>query len=96
MEEISSNETLVKVLLEVEDLKRRLEEEMQNHAAEVQRLQEKLEFKETEAQVEVLEEKLRLAENELQLAVKKAEQAEESSALLRQKGKAPNFLSVRL
>lgn len=85
MGEISSNETLMKVLLEVEDLKRKLEEESQNHAAEVQRLQEKLEFRESEAQLELMEEKLRLAESELQLALERAEQAEQAEASLNNK-----------
>ena len=84
--EISSNEKLVKVLLEVEDLKRKLEEESQSHAAEIQKLQEKLEFRESEAQLELMEEKLRLAESELQLALERAEQAEQAESYLNNKG----------
>ncbi|KAK6632845.1 hypothetical protein RUM43_012584 [Polyplax serrata] len=85
MGEISSNETLMKVLMEAEDLKRKLEEETQNHILDVQRLQEKLEFRETEAQLEVVEEKLRLAEEDLQIALQRAEKAEEAQKELEAK-----------
>lgn len=86
MGEISSNETLVKVLMEAEDLKRKLEEETQNHILDVQRLQEKLEYREAEAQLEVVEEKLRLAEDDLQMALRRAEKAEEAQKELEEKG----------
>lgn len=86
MGEISSNETLVKVLMEVEDLKRKLEEETQSHMMDVQRLQEKLEFRETEAQLEIVEEKLRLVEEELQVALQRAEKAEDKQRELEAKG----------
>lgn len=94
MGEISSNETLMKVLMEAEDLKRKLEEETQNHILDVQRLQEKLEFRETEAQLEVVEEKLRLAEEDLQIALQRAEKAEEAQKELEAKGNDNKLVSI--
>lgn len=72
------NGRLLTVLQEVETLKRLLEEEQQNHASQVQMLQEKLEEKESNVEFEIVEEKLKLAESELEVVVQRAERAEKS------------------
>ncbi|XP_011701532.1 PREDICTED: shootin-1 isoform X2 [Wasmannia auropunctata] len=72
------NGRLLAVLQEVESLKRLLEEEQQNHASQVQMLQEKLEEKESNVEFEIVEEKLKLAESELEVVVQRAERAEKS------------------
>ncbi|KAL0109711.1 hypothetical protein PUN28_014620 [Cardiocondyla obscurior] len=72
------NGRLLSVLQEVESLKRALEEEQQNHACQVQILQEKLEEKESNVEFEIVEEKLKLAESELEVVVHRAERAEKS------------------
>lgn len=72
------NGRLLTVLQEVESLKRLLEEEQQNHASQVQMLQEKLEEKESNVEFEIVEEKLKLAESELKVVVQRAERAEKS------------------
>lgn len=72
------NGRLLTVLQEVESLKRLLEEEQQNHAAQIQMLQEKLEEKESNVEFEIVEEKLKLAESELEVVVQRAERAEKS------------------
>lgn len=72
------NGRLLTVLQEVESLKRLLEEEQQNHASQVQILQEKLEEKESNVEFEIVEEKLKLAESELEVVVQRAERAEKS------------------
>ncbi|XP_071554176.1 uncharacterized protein [Temnothorax nylanderi] len=72
------NGRLLTVLQEVESLKRLLEEEQQNHASQVQMLQEKLEEKESNVEFEIVEEKLKLAESELEVVVQRAERAEKS------------------
>lgn len=72
------NGRLLTILQEVESLKRLLEEEQQNHASQVQILQEKLEEKESNVEFEIVEEKLKLAESELEVVVQRAERAEKS------------------
>lgn len=72
------NGRLLTILQEVESLKRLLEEEQQNHASQVQLLQDKLEEKESNVEFEIVEEKLKLAESELELVLQRAEKAEKS------------------
>lgn len=72
------NGRLLTILQEVESLKRLLEEEQQNHARQVQILQEKLEEKESNVEFEIVEEKLKLAESELEVVLQRAERAEKS------------------
>ncbi|XP_029675043.1 shootin-1 isoform X1 [Formica exsecta] len=72
------NGRLLAVLQEVESLKRLLEEEQQNHASQVQILQEKLEEKESNVEFEIVEEKLKLAESELEVVLQRAERAEKA------------------
>ncbi|KYN05335.1 PREDICTED: shootin-1-like [Cyphomyrmex costatus] len=72
------NGRLLTVLQEVESLKRLLEEEQQNHASQIQVLQEKLEEKESNVEFEIVEEKLKLAESELEVVIQRAERAEKS------------------
>lgn len=72
------NGRLLTVLQEVESLKRLLEEEQQNHGAQVQTLREKLEEKESNVEFEIVEEKLKLAESELEVVLQRAERAEKS------------------
>jgi len=76
------NGRLLAVLQEVESLKRLLEEEQQNHAFQVQMLQDKLEEKESNVEFEIVEEKLKLAESELEMVLQRAERAEKSVAEL--------------
>uniref|UniRef100_A0A1B6LBC4 Uncharacterized protein n=1 Tax=Graphocephala atropunctata TaxID=36148 RepID=A0A1B6LBC4_9HEMI len=83
--EVAADQRLLQVVMEVENLKRTLEEEQQRHAAELQTLQEKLEEREGEAQLELLEEKLKLAEAELTCALQRAERAETVSHQLSSK-----------
>lgn len=73
------NGRLLAVLQEVESLKRLLEEEQQNHASQVQMLQEKLEEKESNVEFEIVEEKLKLAESELEVVLQRAERAEKAT-----------------
>ncbi|XP_046434545.1 shootin-1 isoform X1 [Neodiprion fabricii] len=79
-----SDGRLLAVLLEVESLKRSLEEEQQRHVAQVQALQEKLEERESNVEFEILEEKLKLADTELEIAVQRSECAELSVERLEQ------------
>ncbi|XP_061932506.1 shootin-1 isoform X2 [Apis cerana] len=72
------NGRLLTVLQEVESLKRLLEEEQQNHASQIQMLEEKLEEKESNVEFEIVEEKLKLAESELEVVTQRAERAEKS------------------
>lgn len=72
------NGRMLTILSEVESLKRLLEEEQQNHASQVQILQEKLEEKESNVEFEIVEEKLKLAESELEVVVQRAVRAENS------------------
>ncbi|KAK2579279.1 hypothetical protein KPH14_008238 [Odynerus spinipes] len=72
------NGRLLTVLQEVESLKRLLEEEQQNHASQIQMLQDKLEEKESNVEFEIVEEKLKLAESELEVVQQRAERAERS------------------
>ncbi|KAG8244276.1 hypothetical protein J6590_027973 [Homalodisca vitripennis] len=83
--EVAADQRLLQVVMEVENLKRTLEEEQQRHTAELQALQEKLEEREAEAQLELLEEKLKLAEAELTCALQRAERAEAVSQQLSSK-----------
>ncbi|XP_050463555.1 shootin-1 isoform X2 [Cataglyphis hispanica] len=73
------NGRLLAILQEVESLKRLLEEEQQNHASQVQILQEKLEEKESNVEFEIVEEKLKLAESELEVVLQRAERAEKAA-----------------
>lgn len=73
------NGRLLAVLQEVETLKRLLEEERQNHASQVQMLQEKLEEKESNVEFEIIEEKLKLVESELEVVLQRAERSEKAS-----------------
>ncbi|XP_044743420.1 shootin-1 [Chrysoperla carnea] len=70
------DDKLFRLLEEVENLKRALEDEKNQHAQEIAELQEKLDSREAEMQIEILEEKLKLAESELQAATERAENAE--------------------
>lgn len=81
MAEVSEepNARLLSVLMEVESLKRQLEEEKQQSELQIRDLQDKLEEKESSIEFEIVEEKLRLAETELEVAVRRAERAENSS-----------------
>ncbi|XP_054290161.1 shootin-1-like isoform X1 [Macrosteles quadrilineatus] len=83
--DVAADQRLMQVVLEVENLKRSLEEEQQRHAAEIQALQEKLDERDGEAQLELLEEKLKLAEAELQCALQRAERAENMTEQLSDK-----------
>lgn len=81
MAEVSEepNARLLSVLMEVESLKRQLEEEKQQSELQIRDLQDKLEEKESSIEFEIVEEKLRLAETELEVAVRRAERAENAS-----------------
>ncbi|XP_066580898.1 shootin-1-like isoform X2 [Prorops nasuta] len=78
------NGRLLLVLQEVESLKRLLEEEKQNHIAQIQILHEKLEEKESNVEFEIVEEKLKLSESELEVVVERAERAEKRTEELEQ------------
>ncbi|PNF18712.1 hypothetical protein B7P43_G05008 [Cryptotermes secundus] len=80
MADVIGDGKLMRLLQEVEVLKRTLEEEQQRHMMELQELQDKLDEREAEAQLELMEEKLRLAESELHCALQRAEQAEKRSS----------------
>lgn len=73
---VDTDDKVLRLFEEVENLKRTLEEERNQHALELFELQEKLESSETEAQLEIVEEKLKICESELEAAVKRAERAE--------------------
>lgn len=64
--------------MEIEDLKRALEEERNQFSRELGALQEKLEDLENNPQTEILEERLKLVEAELQDALDRAEKAEKA------------------
>lgn len=80
--DIIGDDKVMRLLQEVEVLKRTLEEEQQRHMTELQELQDKLEERETEPRLELVEEKLRLAESELHCALHRAEQAEKRAMQL--------------
>lgn len=82
MADVIGDGKLMRLLQEVEVLKRTLEEEQQRHMTELQELQDKLDEREAEAQLELMEEKLRLAESELHCTLQRAEQAEKRSSQL--------------
>lgn len=73
------------LMLEIENLKRSLEEEKQNHASEVQHLEDQLEEKESNVEFEIVEEKLKMAESELEMVVERAERAEKDVEMLKAK-----------
>ncbi|KAK7794159.1 hypothetical protein R5R35_005365 [Gryllus longicercus] len=82
LSEVVGDEKLLRILQEVESLKRQMEEQQQKHAAEMLDIQEKLEQAENDAQLEVLQEKLKLSESELECALQRAERAEKQTAQL--------------
>ncbi|GLH11393.1 Uncharacterized protein GBIM_16177 [Gryllus bimaculatus] len=82
LSEVVGDEKLLRILQEVESLKRQMEEQQQKHAAEMHDIQEKLEQAENDAQLEVLQEKLKLSESELECALQRAERAEKQTAQL--------------
>ncbi|XP_018332712.1 shootin-1 [Agrilus planipennis] len=70
----SNNKLLL--MQEIEELKRVIEEERNQHQFEISNLQEKLEESEKNSYNEILEERLKLVESDLQAALERAEKAE--------------------
>ncbi|KAL1490841.1 hypothetical protein ABEB36_013466 [Hypothenemus hampei] len=66
----------IKLLQEIEILKRTIEEERTRYEDELSSLQERLDEQETNSHVEILEERLKLVETELEKANSRAEAAE--------------------
>lgn len=85
LSDVIGDEKMMRVLQEVESLKRQLEEQQQKHVFEMNEMQEKLEQLESEDQIEVLEEKLKLCESELNCALQRAERAESNISLMSSK-----------
>lgn len=72
------NTDSLRLLAEIEDLKRIIEDERNKYNLEITLLQDKLDEYENNSQTEVLEERLKLVEAELQDALQRAEKAEKA------------------
>ncbi|XP_015375419.1 PREDICTED: shootin-1-like [Diuraphis noxia] len=88
MMDAASDEKIMKLLFEVEQLQRTLSQERQEHMEQIKYLQEKLESQSESEQIELYEEKLKLIEAELLCSQQKADiaesQVEELSKQLRE------------
>ncbi|XP_025421277.1 shootin-1-like isoform X2 [Sipha flava] len=85
MMDAASDEKIMKLLFEVEQLQRTISEERQEHAEQIKYLQEKLESQSESEQIELYEEKLKLTEAELLCSQQRAETAESQLVELRKK-----------
>ncbi|XP_050435805.1 shootin-1-like [Adelges cooleyi] len=85
MMDAASDEKIMKLLFEVEQLQRTLSQERQDHNEQLRELQEKLECQTESEQIELYEEKLKLTEAELMCSQQRAEIAESQIADLRKK-----------
>ncbi|VVC33452.1 Hypothetical protein CINCED_3A025823 [Cinara cedri] len=85
MMDAASDEKIMKLLFEVEQLQRTLSQERQEHAEQLKDLQEKLESQSESEQIELYEEKLKLTEAELLCSQQRAEIAESQVDELRKK-----------
>ncbi|XP_050531957.1 shootin-1-like [Daktulosphaira vitifoliae] len=85
MMDAASDEKIMKLLFEVEQLQRLLSQERQENTEQLRELQEKLECQNESDQIELYEEKLKLTEAELMCSQQRAEIAESQIADLRKK-----------
>lgn len=85
MMDAASDEKIMKLLFEVEQLQRTLSQERQEHAEHLKDLQDKLESQSESEQIELYEEKLKLTEAELLCSQQRAEIAESQVEELRRK-----------
>lgn len=96
MSDVASDERLMNVLMEVEQLMSCLEEERQRHASEIQQLQDKLEMLDSNERLEILEERLKLTESELFCAVQRADRAELKASQLNEKSEYKIYKFIKI